>query len=72
MWDRIAAILVGIAILFALERWSSVPWYFSAPAAVLGYLCVRYIGYFIRERRYISDMTEEAVRISKDRDQISN
>jgi cytosine/uracil/thiamine/allantoin permease len=72
MWNRIAAILVGMAITFPLERWWSVPWYFSLPLGVLGYACVRYIGYFVRERRYVKNMMVEAVKNAKARDQISN
>ena len=72
MGNRIAAILVGLAITFPLEYWLSVPRYFSLPLGLLGYLCVRYIGYFVRERRYIKNMMDEAMRISKARDQNSN
>jgi hypothetical protein len=63
--NRIAAILVGIAIIFPLEYWWSVPWYFSLPAGALGYGCVRYIGYFVRERRYIRAVTDELVKNAK-------
>jgi hypothetical protein len=72
MWNRIAAILVGIAIIFPLERWAAVPWYFSLPLGALGYGCVRYIGYFGREHRNIKNVMDEAVKSAKARDQISN
>jgi hypothetical protein len=67
MGNRIAAILAGIAIIFPLEYWWSVPWYFSLPLGALGYGGVRYIGYFVRERRYIKNVMDAAKR-----DQISN
>jgi hypothetical protein len=63
--NRIAAILAGVAIIFPLERWWSVPWYFSLPAGALVYGCVRYIGYFVRERRYIKAVTDEALKNAK-------
>jgi hypothetical protein len=72
--NRIAAILFGIAITFPLERWLSLQWYFAVALGVLGYGCVRYIGYFIKERRYIKrtmQEADEAVRRGKAR-QISN
>jgi hypothetical protein len=53
MGNRIAAIAVAIAIIFPLERWLNFPWYFSVPLGAIGYGCVRYIGYFMRERRYV-------------------
>lgn len=67
MGNRIAAILVGIAITFPLERWLSVQWYFAVPLGLLGYAMVRYAGYFVRERRHIKGAMEAAKR-----DQISN
>jgi hypothetical protein len=35
MGNRIAAILVGIAIIFPLDRWWSAPWYVYMPLGVL-------------------------------------
>jgi hypothetical protein len=70
--NRIAAILVGIAIMFLLERWAGFQWYFALAIGALGYGCVRYIGYFVRERRYIKNMMDEAMKISKARDQSSS
>jgi hypothetical protein len=67
MGNRIAAILFGIAIIFPLVRWWSAPWYVYMPLGVLGYGCVRYIGYFVRERRYIKNTMDEAVRSAKGR-----
>jgi hypothetical protein len=67
MGNRIAAILLGLAITFPLERWVGLPWYFALTLGALGYLCVRYIGYFMRERRYITDTMDAAKR-----DQTSN
>jgi len=63
--NRIAAILVATAITVALEYWwldLSVVW---VPLGALEYLCVRYIGYLMRERRYIKNARNEALRKSK-------
>jgi hypothetical protein len=47
-------------MMFTLERWADFHWYFSLPLGSLGYGCARYIGYFIRERRNIRRIMEEA------------
>jgi hypothetical protein len=65
--NRIAAILVGLAIMVPLERWTDIQWYFALALGALGYAAVRYIGYFVRERHYIKNTTDAAKR-----DQISN
>jgi hypothetical protein len=67
MGIRILAILVGIAITFPLERWAALQWYFAVPLGVLGYALVRYVGYFVSERRHIDGVIDAAKR-----DQISN
>ena len=64
---RIAAILVGIALMFALERWVGFRWYSALALGALGYGCMRYTGYFVRERQYIKSAMDAAKR-----DQISN
>ena len=51
MQNRIAAMLVGLAITFSLERWAGFQWYLALPLGVLGYGGVLYIGYFMRGRR---------------------
>jgi hypothetical protein len=58
--NRIVAVLVGVAIIFPLDRWWSAPWYVYLPLAVIGYGLVRYIGYFVRERQYINRTMAEA------------
>jgi hypothetical protein len=65
--NRIAAVLVATAVMFALERWAQFQWYWALGLATLAYGCVRYIGYFVRERRYI-----KAVMRAVENDQISN
>jgi hypothetical protein len=65
--NRIAAILAGLAIMVALERWAGLPWYFVLALGALGYAAVRYAGYFVRERRYIKNTMDAAKR-----DRISN
>jgi hypothetical protein len=65
MSNRILAVLVGIAIIFPLDRWWSAPWYVYLPLAVIGYGFVRYVGYLVRERRYINRTlaeVDEAIR----------
>ena len=64
---RIAGVVVAIAIMFSLEYWLRVEWYIAVPLGILGYLVVRYAGYFVRERRYIKNTMDAAKR-----DQISN
>ena len=61
---RIAAIAVGLAIMFPLERWAGFQWYSALTLGALVCGCVRYIVYFVRERRYIKNMMDEAMRIS--------
>jgi O-antigen/teichoic acid export membrane protein len=51
--NRIAAILVGLATMFSLERWGRFQWYLALALGALGYGCVRYAGYFVRKRRHI-------------------
>jgi hypothetical protein len=65
MTNRIIAVLVGMAIIFALDRWGSAPWYVYLPLAVFGYGCVRYIGYFVREHGSATTSTERWLRIMK-------
>jgi hypothetical protein len=67
MGSRIAALLVGIAIIFSLEYWLLFQWYIGVPLGILGYLLARYLKYFVRERRYIKSTMDAAKR-----DQISN
>jgi hypothetical protein len=67
MGNRIAAVVVATAIMFALERWAKFQWYWALALATFGYGCVRYIGYFVRERRYIKSVMDAVTR-----DQISN
>lgn len=67
MGNRILAVVVATAIMFALERGAEFGWYWALALAWLGYGCVRYIGYFVRERRYIKGLMDAV-----NRDQISN
>lgn len=67
MGNRIAAVVVAAAIMFAIERWAEFQWYWALAIAWLGYGCVRYIGYVVREHRYIKSVMAEV-----ERDQISN
>ena len=59
MQNRIAAVLVGLAITFSLERWAGFQWYLALPLGVLGYGGVLYIPYFMRGRRYLKKLTDE-------------
>jgi hypothetical protein len=65
--NRIAAILVGLAIMFPLDRWGGFQWYSALALWVFGYAVARYVGYFVRERRYVRGVMDAAKR-----DQISN
>jgi hypothetical protein len=68
MTNRIIAVLVGMAIIFPLDRWWSAPWYVYLPLAIIGYGCVRYIGYFVRERQYINrTMAEDKETVRRGR-----
>jgi len=58
--NQIAAILVGLAIMFSLERFGGFHWYLALVLGALGYWSVRYTGYFVRERRYIKRKMQEA------------
>jgi len=59
---RLIAILVGIAVMFTLEQWTGLAWFYALVLGALGYGIVRYVGYFIRERRYINSVMEAAKR----------
>jgi hypothetical protein len=63
--NRIIAILVGIAIIFPLDRWWSAPWYVYLPIGAIGYGFVRYVGYFVRERQYIKTTMVEATEAAR-------
>jgi hypothetical protein len=60
MAARVIAILVGIGVMVALERLLGFPWYFALLFAVVPYLLVRYIAYFMTERRLIREALEGA------------
>lgn len=47
---KIAAILVGVAITFALQNWLDARWYVSVCFGVVGYVVARFIGWAINER----------------------
>ena len=51
MTNGFIAFLVGMAIILSLDRLLSAPWYVYLPLAIIGYGCVLYIGYFVRERQ---------------------
>jgi hypothetical protein len=55
MGNRVAAIVAGIAIMFALDRWGGFHWYSALVVGAVSYGVVRYVGYFMRERRYVRD-----------------
>jgi hypothetical protein len=53
--------------MFALERWGEFRWYSALASGAFGYAIVRYIGYFVKERRHVRGVMDAAKR-----DQISN
>ena len=66
--NQIAAILVGLAIIFSLERFGGFHWYLALAFGVLGYWCVRYAYYFVTERhdiRRAKQAAREAARRAK-------
>jgi hypothetical protein len=63
--NRIAAILVGLAIMFSLERWGGFQWYLAIALGALGYWCVRYTGYFDRYIERTMQQAKEASRHAK-------
>jgi hypothetical protein len=67
MIARIAGAIAAIAIMFSLEYWLRVEWYVAVPLGIFGYGCVRYIGYYVSERRSINYMVQ-AVEHAKDQD----
>jgi hypothetical protein len=60
--DRVTAVLAGLAIMFSLEWWTGFNWYSALAFGGIGYGIVRYIGYFVRQRRHIRTVTEAAKR----------
>jgi hypothetical protein len=62
MIGRLAAILIGIAVMFTLEAIVGFRWYWALLIAVAAYLLARYIVYFIAERRLIRDTIRAAPR----------
>lgn len=58
--DQIAALLVGLAIVFSLERWGGFDWLAALALGALGYWCVRYTSYVVRERHNIKRTMREA------------
>ena len=51
--NQIAAIVVGIALMFSLERWGEFGWHWALLLGVLAYWSVRYAGSLVAERRDI-------------------
>ena len=47
---KIAAILIGAAITFALQAWLDARWYVAIASGVIGYFVARFIGWAINER----------------------
>jgi hypothetical protein len=47
---RIVAVLVGVAITFALQNGLNARWYVSVPVGVVGYVVARFIGWAIDGR----------------------
>ena len=51
--NQTAAILVGLAIMFSLERWGEFGWHWALVLGALAYWSVRYADSFVTERRDI-------------------
>ncbi|MDH2353491.1 hypothetical protein QCM80_22925 [Bradyrhizobium sp. SSUT112] len=67
MGYRVAAILAGILVLVASERWFSLSWYEASGLCLVVYFCARYVGYFISERRAMKSAVDEAIKTSRER-----
>ena len=66
--NQIAAILVGLAIMFSLEWWGEFGWHWTVVLGAVAYWSVRYAGYFVTERRDIrraKHAAREAARRAK-------
>ena len=48
---RMVAMLVGVAIVYTLQFVVGWPWYAAVPAAIVGYVAVRYGGEMISKDR---------------------
>ncbi len=48
---RIVAILVGVAITFAIQNGLDARWYVSVPAGIVGYVVVRFIGWALNAHK---------------------
>jgi hypothetical protein len=68
---RIVAVLVAIVVSISLENLWGLSRLYSLLLGGLTYFVVRYVGYFVRERRYIKSV-EEALKNSRPSGQISN
>ncbi|MEH2542119.1 MULTISPECIES: hypothetical protein [unclassified Bradyrhizobium] len=64
-WNRITAIVIGVAVAIIADRFGHLDWYFAIPLGALAYACARFPAY----RRYLKD---EAAERSSSRKQISN
>jgi hypothetical protein len=58
--NQIAALLVGLTIMFSLERWGGLHWFSALALGAFGYWCLRYTGYVVRERHNIKRTMQEA------------
>ena len=66
--NQIAAILVGLAIMFSLEWWEEFGWLWTLVLGALAYCSVRYVGYLVTERRDVrraKQAAREAARRAK-------
>ena len=58
--NQIAALLVGLAIVFSSERWGGFHWFATLVLGAFGYWCVRYTSYVVRERHNIKRTMQQA------------
>jgi hypothetical protein len=65
---RIVAILVGIAIAFALEFWLDASWFISLPSGAIGYFATRYVSWTINERRRLKRKIERVAERARRND----
>lgn len=60
MWARAAAILIGIAAMTGARLMFSAAWYWQDAVGLMAYFIVRYVAYFVRERRLLAKAMDDA------------
>jgi hypothetical protein len=70
-WIRIIAIVVGVAVMWALRSELPIRWYFCVPLALLAFFAVPVligIAFGLRDRRYLRELTGTQIHAPKSKD----